>query len=60
MYFIVLGVGTNDAATHDVLEQFVAGLLERRGLRGARISSRSCVSIGFGHESGLMVNVREI
>jgi hypothetical protein len=57
----VLRIGAGDATTHDVLEQLVAGLLERRGLRGARISPRSSViSIWFGHELGLMVYVPEI
>ena len=30
---LVLGLGANDAAPHNVLEQLIAGLLERRWLR---------------------------
>ena len=47
--FNVLGICTDDAATHDVLEQLVAGLFERRRLHGSCVPTCSCISLRLGH-----------
>jgi hypothetical protein len=43
---LVLRLGANDAATHDVLKQLIAGLFEYRGLRNFSPTTR----LLFGHE----------
>ena len=35
----VLGLGTNDATPHNVLEQLIAGLFERRRLRNHSLTT---------------------
>jgi len=43
---LMLGLGTDDTATHYVLKQLIAGLLERRWLRNLPATTR----LLFGHE----------
>jgi hypothetical protein len=45
----VLGSRTDDTATHDVLEELVAGLLEGQGLGGAGVPTGPGISLLFGH-----------
>jgi hypothetical protein len=56
----VLGLCTDDAATHDVLKELVAGLLERRRLCGAGISASPGTSLLFGHVVSNRVEVQQI
>src|SRR5215203_6474844 len=56
----VLGSRTDDTATHDVLEELVAGLLEGRRLGGAGVPTGPGISLLFGHVVCEWVEVQQI